>query len=68
MRKEVYRIGRQCNSTFVIVHVETPLDVAIKRNEQRPETTKIPQEVLALSCFSLTCLFFSGHYQHMAKV
>jgi tRNA uridine 5-carbamoylmethylation protein Kti12 len=49
MRKEVYRIGREYHSSFVIIHVQTSLENALQRNEERPATAKIPQEVISPS-------------------
>lgn len=45
-RKNIIKIAKSCSSRIVAVVIRTPLDVCIKRNRERPEDSKIPEEKL----------------------
>lgn len=45
MRKDIYKIGYEYRVPMVIVHVNCPLDLALKRNQSRLGQARIPDEV-----------------------
>ena len=47
MRKEIYKIGSHYQAHVVIIYVQTSLEIALRRNRNRPEATRVPDEVTA---------------------
>jgi tRNA uridine 5-carbamoylmethylation protein Kti12 len=45
MRKEIYRIGTKYQAHLVVIHIDTPLEIALRRNRDRHEASRIPDEV-----------------------
>jgi predicted kinase len=43
-RKNIIKLAKLCNSRIVAVVMKTPLDICIKRNRERSEDSKIPEE------------------------
>lgn len=48
MRKKVYQIAREYNSRFIIIYAYTSLENCLLRNLNRPEETRVSEEVIII--------------------
>jgi tRNA uridine 5-carbamoylmethylation protein Kti12 len=46
MRKDIYKLARCHSYGFVIVYLQVSLEIALHRNNCRPESSKVPNEVI----------------------
>ena len=59
MRKEIYKIGREYSTRFMIIYVLTSLQNCLERNLNRPKEIQISEEVSKNKPHNIFNLFFS---------
>lgn len=64
MRKRVYQLARQCEADFATIHVDVPFEVAVSRNNSRPDGTRVQEKVYTSLQLLLTAVIKPTHYMY----